>query len=30
MNASVFRAGLLAGKVAYIAGGTSGINLGIA
>jgi NAD(P)-dependent dehydrogenase (short-subunit alcohol dehydrogenase family) len=30
MSANVFRDGLLAGKVAYIAGGTSGINLGIA
>jgi NAD(P)-dependent dehydrogenase (short-subunit alcohol dehydrogenase family) len=30
MGTNVFRDGLMAGKVAYIAGGTSGINLGIA
>jgi len=30
MSANVFRDGLMRGKVAYIAGGTSGINLGIA
>jgi NAD(P)-dependent dehydrogenase (short-subunit alcohol dehydrogenase family) len=30
MSHDVFRENLLAGKVAYIAGGTSGINLGIA
>jgi NAD(P)-dependent dehydrogenase (short-subunit alcohol dehydrogenase family) len=30
MNAAVFREELLTGKVAYVAGGTSGINLGIA
>ena len=27
---TTFRDGLLAGKVAFVAGGTSGINLGIA
>lgn len=30
MNGSAFRDGLLEGKVAFVAGGTSGINLGIA
>jgi len=30
MSTKVFRDGLMEGKVAYIAGGTSGINLGIA
>ena len=30
MNHTTFRPGLFAGRVAYVAGGTSGINLGIA
>ena len=30
MTQSPFRDGLLDGKVAFVAGGTSGINLGIA
>jgi len=30
MSSTVFRDGLFAGKVAFVAGGTSGINLGIA